>query len=117
MGSRIEKARWLEPIGQTFAIAAFAVQFFYVDPASTDMVRGYFGREQASLARIENHVAGIYKPTLLESLLVTPTLEMAPIQIADAQKRRSRPWLFGLFVFGGALTVLGKSASIRYSKR
>ncbi len=85
MDSWVEKARWLEPIGQTFAVAAFGVQFFYVDPASTDLMRGYFGREDASLARIERRIAGTYKPTLLDSLLVTPLLETAPIEIADTK--------------------------------
>lgn len=113
----IERARWLEPIGQAFAVAAFSVQFFYLDPASTDLMRGYFDRQEKHIARIERRLDGTYKPSLLDNFMISPVLDRLPIDIPNEQKRRWRPWLFGLFAFGGLLTVLGKSASVKYATK
>ncbi|WP_026605537.1 hypothetical protein [Methylocapsa acidiphila] len=119
MGSLISKARWLEPVGQTFAVLAFSVQFFVVDPASADLMRAYFNWEHDSLSRIEGLVSGPQKKTLTETLLrpVREQLEELPVVIADERKRRWRPWLFALFAIGGALTIAGKAASVRCSTR
>lgn len=114
--SLVRRARWLEPIGQACAAGAFAVQFFFLDPASSDLMAGYFNRESVKLSRIEQRLDGTYKPSPGTNVF-GPTLDRLPIDVAIEERRRWRPWLITLFAAGALMTVIGKGAAIRYSTK
>lgn len=114
--SFVSKAHWLEPIGQACAAGAFVVQFFFLDPASSAMLAGYFNQESARLARIEQRLDGTYRPSP-SNTIAAPVLDRLPLDIAAQERLRWRPWLMGLFIAGALMTIVGKGAAIRYSTR
>lgn len=111
----ISRARWLEPIGQACAAGAFLVQFFFLDPASSDLMAGHFTHQAAVLSRIEQRVAGTFQPT--PANMFNHTLDTIPLQVAQQRKAQWRPWLISLFLIGAFMTVVEKAAAIRYSTK
>lgn len=116
MATMISRARWLEPVGQACVIAAFGLQYFYVEPASTAASKALFNEQFEAVKRIEQRIAGKYKPRFPQEFL---EYQMPYVSRTSAEQLRDhlKPYYGWLFLFGGVLTVLGKMASVRASTK
>jgi hypothetical protein len=116
---RSGRARWLEPIGQTIAFVAFSLQFFVVDPASNNALRGSISYQRLLIEGMsENPKPGTLKEAqdlVKKRDLLETTLD--EVEKDDARKSAWRGWLFLTFGLGALLTILGKAASVKYSTR
>ncbi len=116
-----DKGRWLEPIGQAIAFGAFGLQFFVVDPASNNALRGTI--EYQRLLLEQQGKGDTAKPgTREEAQELVRAIDrqksvLDQVEKDDAEKRAWRDWLFFTFALGALLTIAGKASSIKYAKK
>lgn len=107
--------RWMEPIGQFFVLLAIGFQFFFLEPARSEMNKATFSEIDLALARIETAVS----TGRFESRDATEAKLVAWDRLNKASEKQAGhvPLFAAIFLLGSSLIVVGKAASVKASSK